>query len=437
MFIHALLLVSFLGALGFLDYYPALHVTELALLCMGVLFAWLVLSTRMDRTSILLSLLFLFGTTLFAVFYALVFVARTDAPLLPSILAQRYYAFLLVAPVTYMLYKHGWKLTDLQRIFVLAVALATISRVLVDLFPPASAGALSPFVETPREFFVFTQDTAYGEISFLLRRLDASALFSVLYFGRALLRPKSLPSFVFCSLMTVLSATLLFVNAPRTLVAAVLLSLILYGAVLWQPGRTKMFVVLLPLLVTLVGLYSAQLGGFLPELFGGDLSYTTRVQSTKIAWQVVSQYPLVGFGQESAQSVTYQDLFGSKFYPSDVGLLGVAFQWGTVGLSLYLLLVAALVASLLRLLWAHTGKTGRIVSREQLFLWTLFILCLTFAITSPIQARYVKTEGLFIAAFSLGLCAAHWRGFLGSVHRRAPGRVSGSIAGDGGARQSA
>jgi hypothetical protein len=78
-----------------------------------------------------------------------------------------------------------------------------------------------------------------------------------------------------------------------------------------------------------------------------------------------------------------------------------------------------LVANLLKLLWAYTGNTGRIKSREQLFLWALFVLCLTFAITSPVQARFVKTEGLTVAAFSVGLFAAHRHG-LGSDHRRDP-----------------
>ena len=417
--IHALLMVSFLGAFGFLDYYSALYVSEVAILCVVVLFALLVFSTRMDRTSVLLSLLFLFGTILFSLFYALVFTVRTDAPLLPSVLAQRYYAFLLIAPVTYMLYRSGWKLADFRRIFILAVVLATISRVVVDLVPLASASALSPFVEPPREFLIFRQDTAYGEASFLLRRLDASTLFSALYFGRALLKPDNLTSFAFCLVMTALSTTLLFVNAPRTLVAAVLVALILYSVVLSRPGRTKLFVILLPLLIALISLNWAQLGGVLPQLFGGDLSYTTRVQSTEIAWQSVLQYPLIGFGQESAQSVSYQDLFGEKFFPSDVGLLGVAFQWGLVGLFLYVFFSIWLVANLLKLLWAYTGNTGRIKSREQLFLWALFVLCLTFAITSPVQARFVKTEGLTVAAFSVGLFASHRHG-LGSDHRRDP-----------------
>jgi hypothetical protein len=417
--VQVLLLASFLGAFGFMDFYSALHVTEGSILCVVVLFSWLAFSTRMDSRGLLLNVLSVFGLVLFVLFYALVFAVRTDAPLLPSVLAQRYYIFFLIAPVTYMLYRSGWRLADFRRVFVLAAVLAMTSRAIVDLFPPSSASAPSPYVAPPREFLIFKQDTAYEGSSSLLRRLDASALFSALYFGRGLFSSKGFISFGFNLAVTVLSVSLLMVNAPRTLVAAALLSVLLYGVVLSRPVRAKLFIVLLPLLISAIAMYAAQLGNLVSTLFGGDLSYSTRVNSTQIAWEVVSQYPLFGIGQESAQSITYQDLFGAHFYPTDVGLLGVAFQWGAVGLVLYVFFSVWLVVKLLKLLWAYTGDASKTASRERLFLWALFILCLTFALTSPVQARFVKTEGLTIAAFAVGLIASH-RHTLRSKHRGVP-----------------
>jgi hypothetical protein len=417
---QALLLGSFLGALGFLDFYRALYVSELAILCIVALFSWLAYSTTLDTRGVLLNVFSIVGLTLFVLLYAYIFSARTGAPLLPSVLAQRYYVFFLIAPVTYMLYRGGWRLIDFQRIFVLAALLATMSRVIVDLVPP-TAPTTSPFMPPPRQVLIFKQDTAYEDYSSLLRRLDASTLFTMLYFGRGLLRARDLTSFGFCLAVTALSLTLLVVNAPRTLIAAALLALVLYGAFLSRPGRTRVLVVLLPLVASVIALYATQLTSVLPSAFGGDVSYETRVQSTQIAWDVVSQYPLLGLGQESAQSISYQDMFGRHFYPTDVGLLGVVFQWGLLGLLLYLYFSVWLVVNLLKLLWAHTGDTSRIRSREQLFLWALFILCLAFAITSVVQARFIKTEGLAIAALSVGFIEAG-RHALRSEHREIPRR---------------
>ena len=419
-FAQFLLLGSFLGAFGFMDFYSVLHVTEVSILCIVTLFCWLALSMRLDAKGVLLNLLFAFGLVFFVLLYAFVFAARTGAPLLPSVLAQRYYAFALVAPVVYMLYRSGWGLADFRRVFVFAVIMSTMSRVAVDLFPPAIS-ASSAFVAPPREFLIFKQDTAYGDYSSVLRRLDASALFTALYCGRGLLVYRGLIPFVLNLAVATLAVTLLAVNAPRTLLAAVLLGVLLYGTVLLRPWRAKMFVVLLPLVVAIPSLFAAQLGGLLPALFGGDLSYTTRVNSTQIARGVVSQYPLFGIGQESAQSITYQDLFGAHFYPTDVGLLGVAFQWGLIGLVLYLGFCVWLVVNLLRLLWSYTDGAREAMSTEKLFLWVLFIVCLTFALTSPVQARFVKTEGLAIAAFSVGLIVSN-RGLLRGVYSAATRR---------------
>ena len=37
------------------------------------------------------------------------------------------------------------------------------------------------------------------------------------------------------------------------------------------------------------------------------------------------EVPLFGFGQASNAGVTYQSLFGYRFFPSDLGLIGVFF----------------------------------------------------------------------------------------------------------------
>ena len=427
--VYLLLLASFLGAFGFLDFYSVLHVTELSILCIIVLFSWLGFSTKMDKRAVLLNLFTLCGLMSFVLVYALVFTARTGAPLLPSVLAQRYYAFILIVPVVYMLYRSGWRLKDFQRVFVLAAVLAVLSRVVVDVIPSSTTSAFSPFIDPPREFLIFKQDTVYGEASFLLRRFDASALFVTLYFGRQLLKPKNLASFGFCLAITTLSTTILFVNAPRTLLASALVALLLYSVVLSRPDRSKLFLILLPLLVLLIGMYASQLNSVVQVVFGGDLSYTTRVQSAQKAWEVISQYPLLGFGQESAQSISYHDLFGEKFYPSDIGLLGLTFQWGLVGVILYLFFSLWLVVNLLKLLWAYTGGTGKIESREQVFLWGLFVVCLTFALATPVQTRFVKTEGIAIAALSLGLVLSYKRGLRSEQRRNLQSRTQPVIDG--------
>src|SRR5215211_776331 len=155
-----LLLVSFLGAMGFLGYLPIGTVeagtVEAGIVCIVVLYAWLAFSINVDSRWVIYVFLPAYGLILFILFYAFIYSIRVDAPLLPSVLAQRYYVFFLLAPVTYMLLRCGWNLIDFQRIFVLAVLLALMSRVIADF-------ALSPTLSSARQFLVFRQDTSYEQ----------------------------------------------------------------------------------------------------------------------------------------------------------------------------------------------------------------------------------------------------------------------------------
>ena len=167
---------------------------------------------------------------------------------------------------------------------------------------------------------------------------------------------------------------------------------------------------MLPLILSTLILAAPLLSGSLIALFRHDLSFLIRSQSTGIAWESFAQYPLLGFGQDSSGSLSYQDLFGESFYPSDTGLTGVAFQFGSLGVVLYLAFCAWLIANMLGLSWACRGGVG---PADRTFLWVLSVACLTFVIVSPIQARFVYSEGLPVAAFCWGLLMAHKHGRAG------------------------
>lgn len=409
---QVLLLTSFLGAFGFLGFYPALGTFEAGLASVLILYVWLALSTTIDSRWAMYAFLPAFGLAVFVLFYALVFTSRVDASLLPSVISQRDYVFLLLAPVVYMLLRvRGWELADLRRVFVLAMLMALASRVLADFTLPTGSAPSGGFL-------ALKPDTAYGEESSLLRRLDTSAVFCALYFGRGIPKSKDVLSLGFRVSVTALAVTLLLVNAPRTLLASALLAIVLYAAFFSRPLRARFSVLLLPPVALLAVLSLPRIGDMFARSFEGDLSYRVRLQSTRIAWESVRNYPFLGLGQDSSRSVTYQDMFGENFYPGDVGLLGVAFQWGLLGLLLYLLLTAWLFVHLLKKLWAPPDATGRGSAKDRMFLMALFIVCTTFIISSPVQVKLVKPEGLAIAAFCLGFIAAH--------RRTVPHRLRGS-----------
>ena len=395
---QALLLASLLGAFGFLSFYTGLHAKELGEFCALVLFSWLALATRADSRWAVYVLLPALLTGLFSLLYAFVFTLRTDADLFSSVWAQRYYAYVLLGPIVYMLHRRGWGLADFRRVFVTTMVLILAGRIVGDLTVSSTSLLLSG------RLFVLQLGPYYDDQTYLFRRMDFSALFLALYFGRRLFSSGNPAAFVFRSSLAALATAVLLVSLPRTLATGAVVALVLYGLFLSRPARARVSALVLPLCLSTLALAVPLLGGLLLSLFRHDLSFLTRSQSSGIALESFADYPIFGFGQDSSRSLSYQDLFGESFYPSDTGLAGVAFQFGLVGVLLYLVFCAWLVPNMLGLSWAGKGRVGQ---AEWTFLWVLLVACLTFVIISPIQARFIYSEGLPVAAFCWGLLMAH------------------------------
>lgn len=415
---QVLLVVSIMAALGFLGTYPGLHASDLGVLCTLILYTWLAFSTRINSKWLLYVFLPAFLLVVFMVFYAYIFSAREDSPLLFGILAQRYYVYALIGPVVYMLYAQGWRLADFRRVFVSAIFLTLMSRVVTDIASPHS-------LLRSGSFGTLRLNSAYGDTAYLLRRLDTTSLFSAFYFARGIFRSKNLFWAGFRLTITVLAVALLAITVPRTLLAASVIALIWYITFLARPVRAKLLVILLPLYAVILWLSLPQAGGIFVHMFSHDLSYTVRAESAAKAWQSFLEHPIFGLGQDSAQAVSFQALFGEQFFPSDVGLLGVAFQYGMVGVLLYLLFSAWLFANLLKLLWNCSYKAS---AEEHTFVWALFMVSLLFIIAAPLQAKFVYGDGLPIAAFSWGLLVAYKHGLPSGVDRQVKQESTGALS---------
>lgn len=393
---QVLLVVGLFGALGSLrfDEVPQ-PVREVPQLCIVALFAWLMFSTRFDSrwaTRVLLPTLGVLG---FILFYAYIFTLRTDGSLLPSVVSQRNYVSFLLGPVVYMLYLRGWRLADFQKVFLTSVLLSAASLAAYDVLFASRSLLLSG------SFFQLRLG-AVSEQSSMYRLLNTSILFLVVYFGRRLLQTTDVPQLIFMLGTLSVSLGLLAISFPRGLLASVGGALILYAVFLARPGRAGLSFILLPIYGLIAGAMLPLFRDAFVARFGGESTYQTRVYASDVAWRSIREYPLFGVGSDSPQSLSFQDMYG-HFYPSDIGLLGVTFQFGLAGLVLYVLLAVWLCVGLLQLIWAYSGK---IEPKQATFLWALFIVCLSFLVASPTQARFIYSTGLPIGAFAWGIVMA-------------------------------
>lgn len=390
---YFLLFVSLLGAFDFLDQYPALHFREIGMICVLMLFFWLALSTAIDSRWVLYVFLPAIGLTSFVMLYAYVFTTRVDAPLVPSVLAERYYVFFLLGPVVYMLHLRGWVLADFRRIFVSSMVLTIMSFAVYDLANPSASILFSG------QLLVLQ----LAQENNLLQHLGVSAVFLTLYLGRRLLQTTNMITLAIDSVIVGLCVLLLVVTVPRGLMAGTIAALISYVLFLSRPAWAKLYGLMLPLYVAAAVLLAPFFEYVFSAAFGRDSSYLARAGEVSIAWQTFLKYPLLGFGKDSVQSVSYLNVLG-YIYPEDIGLLGVAFQFGLLGLTLYLLLSGWLCFNMLKLTWISDSRP---YPKQSAFLCALSIICLCFFIASLYQAFFIYSLGLPIGAFCWGLILAH------------------------------
>ena len=396
--LQILLLASLLGALGFLPYYRALYLPEISQGCTLILFVWLVVSTKTKKQGFYIVFLPAFLLALLVLLYAFVFFFRTGAPLLPSILAQRAYTHFLLAPVVYMLYLRGWRLADYERIFVLAAVLTmggyVVALLTIDLESWARSG----------DFYKYTMVTYDVVRGYRLKGPLFTFVFVGIYFGIRTLQVKRILSLCFASALTVLSIALLISNLPRSTVVSTVTALVIYKLFLSRPRYARLWLLLFPLFA----IFGVLLAGYVLDAsiatFSDDMSYLARVETWKRAWAYFLEHPFLGFGQPSHYSLSFQDVMGEGFEPSDIGLLGVAFQYGLVGLFLYLFFSVWLFVNLLRLVWACRGTAE---PSQGAFLVALLIITLSFLTASLLQAKFIYGEGIGFGAFSWGLVLAY------------------------------
>ena len=403
---QVLLFVGLLGAFGFERYRYALHFQEIAGVCVLMLFVWLALSTKVKRGK---SWIIYVPALLIAVLvflYAYVFYMRTGASLMPSILAQRERVFFLLAPVVYMLHIRGWRLADFERIFVFAALLAVAD------FAAAYVTVDAKSWYNSSDFYKRSMVTFDEWRGYRLKGPKFIAVLVALYFGRKALQARTLSSFVLAIVVTAVPVVLLILTFSRSTVLAALLALTIYGLFLWRAGNLSPSLIVLATLVPIVIFVLPTLASAFAITFAQDWSYTVRVEEVEKAWDTFLEYPLLGLGEASEHSVSFRDIFGTKFSPTDIGLLGVALQYGIVGLLLYLFFGLWIFVSFLKLLMKYRGQ---IEPRQSAFLWILLTMCFAYLIVSPLQRPFIEIPDLAVVAFSWGLLMAHKHGLRGGL----------------------
>lgn len=165
----------------------------------------------------------------------------------------------------------------------------------------------------------------------------------------------------------------------------------------------------------IAGLFSNDLANYI----AGDRSGAIRIQTLNTCLEQIAKYPIFGFGSDSAQGVSYQKLFGLMFFPADVGLVGLYFSYGLLGLAIYIAVTVLIVKNNVR----HY-QTNFMFNRSNTFARSLSFAgvwaSLYFMFSGWSLQPFLSPDGIVSLALLAALPSIVWRGDV--VRRRMPRR---------------
>ncbi len=348
--------------------------------------------------------------------YSFVYSLNTNTVLLPSFMASREYMLIFIAPAVYLLYQAGFDIKRIEHTFVL-VLVALLFHYFYHYFTMDLRAAFLSTDHTRAGLVVYDEWRGYR-----LKAPMSAIVILVLYSGIRLFQPgKLLTKTVFLFLIFTCFYVWSF-YMPRQIIAALVLVLVLYPFCLSKPNRINLLILGIPLaLIAIITVSDNVLHNF-QNAKGGDM----RMAGYKIAWQIFSEHIILGFGRDSEYSKTYQDIFGEHFHPSDIGIFGIAFKYGVIGVMAYVYFSINIAFRLIKVKWCYRKMYGK----HNPLAWSLFIYMTVMIFVMIMQPALSYAQGLTVAAFCMGYTACYFEemGFRHSKVQHISGKHMSVIA---------
>ncbi len=347
--------------------------------------------------------------------YSVIYSFNANTICLPSFMASREYMLIFIAPAVYLLYQSGYEIKRIEHTFVI-VLVALLFHYLFHYFTMDMRAAFLSSDPTVASLVVYDEWRGYR-----LKAPTSAIVILVLYSGIRLFQPgklftKSLFLFLICVCFYIWSFFM-----PRQIIAVLVLTLSLYPLWFSRPNRTNLLALGIPLAVIVLIMVCGKVVHNFENAEGGEM----RMASYRTAWQIFSAHPVLGFGRDSQYSKTYQDIFGEHFHPSDIGIFGIAFKYGLVGIVTYIYLNLNIIFRLIKVKWCYRKHHGK----QNPLVWSLFIYITAMFLILIIQPALSYAQGLTVASFCMGYTACYFEemGLRQSNVQRSSGRYGSAV----------
>lgn len=383
-------------------YFLANRIQEIGLLLAMMLFFYGAIVASMHIRDKDLKWNWWFFSTILLVAYTFVlpgyvFSLNADVPMLPSILASRGYLVIFFGPALYYLYRIGFDIEKLERVFIAALVFLAFNY----LFHYFRLDLRATYFSADHTVAsLVTHDDWRGY------RLKPSslALFTLSILAPLLMiRSKQAVKKLFWLFIIILLAYIWFLVKARSMAATLILSSLMYPMFFSKKQRLGLLFFALPIILAgiaaivmaAIEYMSSQTGG------GGD---AIRATSYALAIESLSQNPFLGFGQQSFYTKTEQDLIWIYFSSDDIGIMGVAFKYGLLGTFVYLFFNFFILQRLIKTIWLYKHIYGHINP----VMVSILIVFLALFINLALNPALSRIDGMTLGGFAIGLTSA-WR----------------------------
>jgi O-antigen ligase len=400
----ALFIIFYTGFQGG-RYYIANRVQELGLLSAMSLFFYGAIVTSLNLRTPDLRWNWWFFSTLFFIAYtfilpAYIFSVNADVAMMPSVMASREFLIIFLAPAIWFLYRLGFDIEKIERIFVISLVVLAFNYIF-HYFRLDLRAAYFSSDHTLAALVTYDPWRGY--------RLKPSsmALFTLSILGPMLLfTSQRWSARLGWLLVVILLGYIWMLVQARSMAASLVLAVMSYPFFFAERRRLGLLFFALPVIVlgtaTMIMVVADHMAA------GGE-NEAVRLRSYSIAWESIKETPFFGFGQQSNFTKTEQEIFWYKFFSSDLGIIGITFKYGFVGASVYVFFTFFLLQRLVRTLWLYKAAYGRLNP----VLYSLTIIFIVLLINMILNPALGYIQGLTTASFAIGLTSA-WRHKLGN-----------------------
>ena len=327
------------------------------------------------------------------------FSKNAGVSMLPSVAASRHYIFLLIGPAIYFLYRGGLSVKTIERTILGVFGFITLSYLFHYFRLDLRAAYFSPDHTLSS---LVTYDPWRG---YRLRAPIVALAFITLLAPAMLFRAKTPKSRMIWFVVTAAMVYIWMLAQARSAIGTLLVGLMFYHVFFARKVRLGMLFMALPVMVPTITFAITQ---FLDHLSQLDPEWDgVRYKSYTIAVGVIKENPFFGFGQQSYSTVTEQELFWWKFFSTDIGLVGVGFKYGLVGVGLYLSFSYYSLHRLVSTNWAHHRKLGY----SNLLLITFTAVFASFLLNLLLSPPLIVAPGIVSLSLALALTSI-WRAEL-------------------------